>query len=92
MILKLNLGGWSDTPPFCLERGGDILNMAVLLNKQLPITSEARIIPEPIFRLKNIEANTTLEISRDQVKDLFDYDQPGKFQVESVTMNYQKII
>lgn len=30
-------GGWSDTPPFCLEHGGTVLNAAVTLNGQLPI-------------------------------------------------------
>jgi hypothetical protein len=50
---------------------------AVLLNKKLPITSEARVISEPLFRLKNVEANTILEVPRTNIEALFDYDQPG---------------
>ena len=30
-------GGWSDTPPYCLENGGTVLNAAVLLNGERPI-------------------------------------------------------
>ncbi len=30
-------GGWSDTPPYCMERGGTVLNAAVSLNGDLPI-------------------------------------------------------
>ncbi len=30
-------GGWSDTPPYCMEHGGTVLNAAVSLNGILPI-------------------------------------------------------
>ncbi len=30
-------GGWSDTPPYCLENGGVVLNAAITLNGQYPI-------------------------------------------------------
>lgn len=30
-------GGWSDTPPYCVENGGTVLNAAIMLNDQLPI-------------------------------------------------------
>lgn len=37
--LRLNWGGgWSDTPPYCYENGGTVLNAAVLLNGQMPVT------------------------------------------------------
>jgi galactokinase/mevalonate kinase-like predicted kinase len=35
-------GGWTDTPPYCLEQGGAVLNMAVELNGQPPIQVFAR--------------------------------------------------
>lgn len=31
------VGGWSDTPPWSLERAGCVLNMAITLDKSLPI-------------------------------------------------------
>ena len=36
--LRVNWGGgWSDTPPYCNENGGTVLNAAVLLNGQMPV-------------------------------------------------------
>ncbi len=41
--VRLDLaGGWSDTPPYCLQSGGSVLNMAVDLNGQPPIQVFAR--------------------------------------------------
>jgi fucokinase len=39
-------GGWSDTPPFCLDWGGTVLNIAVELNGQCPIRTTMRRIDE----------------------------------------------
>ena len=37
--LRLNWGGgWSDTPPYCNEQGGTVLNAAILLKGKLPVT------------------------------------------------------
>ena len=36
--LRVNFaGGWSDTPPYCNEHGGTVLNAAVLLNGDRPV-------------------------------------------------------
>jgi len=36
--LRVNWGGgWSDTPPYCLEHGGTVLNAAILLNGEKPV-------------------------------------------------------
>ncbi len=36
--LRVNWGGgWSDTPPYCNERGGTVLNSAILLNGEKPV-------------------------------------------------------
>lgn len=39
-------GGWSDTPPYCMEHGGMVLNAAVTLNGELPIVITLRRIEE----------------------------------------------
>ncbi len=39
-------GGWSDTPPYCMEHGGTVLNAAVQLNGEDPIEVTIRKIPE----------------------------------------------
>jgi fucokinase len=43
-------GGWSDTPPFCIDWGGTVLNIAVELNGGCPIRTEIRRIEEPQIR------------------------------------------
>lgn len=30
-------GGWSDTPPYCMENGGTVLNAAILLDGKMPV-------------------------------------------------------
>ncbi|MGN0384913.1 MAG: L-fucokinase [Lachnospiraceae bacterium] len=36
--LRVNWGGgWSDTPPYCNEMGGTVLNAAILLNNECPV-------------------------------------------------------
>lgn len=36
--LRVNFGGgWSDTPPYCNENGGTVLNAAILLNGERPV-------------------------------------------------------
>lgn len=51
--LRVNWGGgWSDTPPYCNENGGTVLNMAILLNGKKPVevtlerTDEHKIVFE----------------------------------------------
>ena len=41
--LRVNWGGgWSDTPPYCLEHGGTVLNAAIVLNGEYPV--EVRMV------------------------------------------------
>lgn len=39
-------GGWSDTPPHCLEHGGTVVNAAIKLNGLLPVQVTVRRIEE----------------------------------------------
>ena len=48
-------GGWSDTPPYCLEHGGRVVNVAVDLNGQPPIQVFARLREEPTLVLHSID-------------------------------------
>ncbi len=53
---RLDLGGgWTDTPPYCLERGGSVLNLAVDLNGQPPIQVFARVIEKPELVIRSID-------------------------------------
>lgn len=60
---RLDLGGgWTDTPPYSLERGGCVLNAAVELNGQSPIQAFARVINEPVIRIRSIDRGHQVEL------------------------------
>lgn len=47
MPLRVNWGGgWSDTPPYCNENGGTVLNAAILLNGERPIRVKMKRLNE----------------------------------------------
>lgn len=57
---RLDLGGgWSDTPPFCLDWGGAVLNVAVEMDGEYPIVTEIRTIREPAIRCFSLQDNAT---------------------------------
>jgi fucokinase len=43
-------GGWSDTPPFCFDWGGTVLNCALEIDGSYPIETEIRRIDGPLIR------------------------------------------
>lgn len=52
-------GGWSDTPPFCQDWGGTVLNAALELNGALPIHATVRRLDEPVFRCTSDAASSS---------------------------------
>jgi fucokinase len=54
-------GGWTDTPPYSLERGGTVLNAAILLDGSYPIVVEGAWLPEPRILLESLDIGETLE-------------------------------
>jgi galactokinase/mevalonate kinase-like predicted kinase len=69
-------GGWTDTPPYSLERGGRVINAAVDLNGQPPIQVYARVTDSPEIKIASIDHGTQVRI-RD-LSDLLDYRNPAK--------------
>jgi galactokinase/mevalonate kinase-like predicted kinase len=67
-------GGWTDTPPYTLEYGGDVINVAVNLNGQPPIHCYCRVVEDPVIRLSSIDGGRHVEISR--LEDLLDFQRP----------------
>jgi fucokinase len=68
-------GGWTDTPPYTLEHGGEVINTAVNLNGQPPIHCYCRAIEVPVIRLNSIDGGAHIEIT--SLADLLDYRRPG---------------
>ena len=48
-------GGWSDTPPFCLQHGGAVVNLGVDLNGQSPVQVFVRRCREPHIVIRSID-------------------------------------
>jgi galactokinase/mevalonate kinase-like predicted kinase len=48
-------GGWADTPPYSLEHGGSVLNIAIELNGQPPIQVFARKTHRPELTIRSID-------------------------------------
>jgi galactokinase/mevalonate kinase-like predicted kinase len=68
-------GGWSDTPPYCLQVGGSVLNMAVELNGQPPIQVYIRLCEEKKIMLRSIDNGISESVST--FEELAAYNQVG---------------
>lgn len=67
-------GGWTDTPPYCNENGGIVLNAAIKLNGIYPVQVTVRRLKEYHieFASEDIEVATTIE----KVEDILDCKNP----------------
>jgi galactokinase/mevalonate kinase-like predicted kinase len=62
--VRLDLaGGWTDTPPYCLEHGGAVLNVAVTLDGKPPIQVVVRPIPDLCLRLRSLDQGVAEEVA-----------------------------
>ena len=74
--VRLDLaGGWTDTPPYCLERGGKVVNLAVDLNGQPPIQVFAKLCERPELVLRSIDLGVEQTVRT--YADLDTFVQPG---------------
>ena len=48
-------GGWTDTPPYCLMEGGNVINLAIELNGQPPLQAYIRPSKELRIVLRSID-------------------------------------
>ena len=65
-------GGWSDTPPYSLERGGAVVNLALTLDGQCPVVAWAKTVSQPVIRLGSLDLGVTQEIAN--LEDMRTYD------------------
>ena len=55
--IRVNFGGgWSDTPPYCNEHGGTVLNAAVKLGGILPVVVTVKRIDKPCIALASTDS------------------------------------
>lgn len=58
--LRVNFGGgWSDTPPYCMEHGGTVLNAAITLNGERPVKVKLKKLKEHriVFESKDMDVH-----------------------------------
>ena len=67
-------GSWSDTPPYCLEHGGNVLNAAVTLNQQYPIQAIGKVYPEPTIRINSIDLGEHVIVT--ETSEMLRYQDP----------------
>ncbi|MBO5408285.1 MAG: bifunctional fucokinase/L-fucose-1-P-guanylyltransferase [Clostridia bacterium] len=73
--LRVNFGGgWSDTPPYCIEQGGTVLNAAILLNGEKPVEVTLTRIPEYKIVLESRDMDVHGEF--DTIEPLLDTGNP----------------
>lgn len=56
-------GGWTDTPPYCLMEGGNVVNLAIELNGQPPLQTYVRPCKEHKIVLRSIDLGAVETIS-----------------------------
>ena len=68
-------GGWTDTPPYCLMEGGNVVNLAIELNGQPPLQTYIRPCKEPHIVLRSIDLGAMERVTT--YEELADYHHVG---------------
>ena len=68
-------GGWTDTPPYCLMEGGNVVNLAIELNGQPPLQTYIRPCCEPHVILRSIDLGAMERVTT--YEELADYHHVG---------------
>ena len=68
-------GGWTDTPPFCLMEGGNVINLAIELNGQPPLKTYVRPCRDHHIVLRSIDLGAVEVV--DTYEQLADYNKVG---------------
>ncbi len=59
-------GGWTDTPPYCMNTGGSVVNLAIELNGQQPLQVYVKPCKEPKIVCRSID------LSAEEVIETYD--------------------
>ena len=57
-------GGWSDTPPMCVDLGGTVVNAAVLLHGKQPLQAIAKRLDEPRIVVHSVDLGESRTFTR----------------------------
>jgi len=68
-------GGWTDTPPYCLLEGGNVVNLAIELNGQPPIQCYVKPCCDYHIKLRSIDLGASEIV--ETYEQLADYNKVG---------------
>lgn len=70
--VRLDLaGGWTDTPPYCLQHGGSVTNVAVDLNGQPPVQVFVKLSRRPDIVIRSIDLGVETRVESYEALDDF---------------------
>ena len=68
-------GGWTDTPPYCLLEGGNVVNLAIELNGQPPLQVYVKPHRQPVLILHSIDLGCSETV--ETYEQLLQYNKVG---------------
>ena len=68
-------GGWTDTPPYCLMEGGNVVNIAIELNSQPPLQVYIKPCKERHIILRSIDLGAMEKVT--SYEELSDFNHVG---------------
>ena len=68
-------GGWTDTPPYCLLEGGNVVNLAIELNGQPPLQVYIKPCKDPHIILRSIDLGASEVV--ETYEELLQYNKVG---------------
>lgn len=62
--VRLDLtGGWTDTPPYCFDRGGQVVNLAIDLDGRPPVRATVRTMPQRQITLESLDLAQQVDLA-----------------------------
>ena len=75
MPVRVNFaGGWTDTPPYCQENGGAVLNAAIKLKEKFPIEATVTRLDKPLIIFSSTDCGAYQEYR--EIEDLQNCSNP----------------
>lgn len=75
--LRINMSGtWTDAMPYCIDNGGQVINMAITVNGERPVTVILEKIPE-----------NRIEFCSDGATSVFDFKNTGAIETDLSDFN-----
>ena len=80
-------GGWTDTPPYCLASGGNVVNLAIELNGQPPLQVYIKLREEPKIILRSIDLGAREDVTTyEELQNFYTVGSPFSIPKAALTL------